>query len=571
MAAVKVLHELGHGLSCKHYHGECHELGFMLLVFTPCLYCNVSDSWMLPNKWHRAFIGAAGMYVELTLAAIATFLWWFSDRTGLLSQLCLSVMFICSVSTLVFNGNPLLRFDGYYILMDLAEIPNLRQKSTEVLKRFMVGVCLGLEQPDNPFLPHRNRFFFGMFTVAAVIYRWVVVLSIVMFLNKVFEPYGLKIIGQIIAFAGFFGLVVQPLWALGKFFYMPGRMHKVKRHRVAASLGVVGVIVLAFLFVPFPHAVKCALELSPRDAAAIYVDVPGLLAELHCKEGDEVREGQLLAVLDNPDLRVSVVKLEGRRQLALTRIRTLEEQTRLGEQQASRQIQGVREELATLKEQLREKQEQLDRLRIVVPENVGKKRAEDTGSGEQVQGPQKLAVIPAPPRPHREEEGRLPVWSGSPLDPKNIGAKLTESDMLCRIGDPRDLEAILVIDQADIELVQEARRDGAQPPVTIQLDIFPGHTLKSRVIDVARVEMKSSPVSLSTQAGGQLDTKTDRTTGVQRPLSTSYQALAPLEDTGALRDLLCTGLRGQAKIATRWQSLGKRVYRYLARTFHFEL
>jgi putative peptide zinc metalloprotease protein len=128
-------------------------------------------------------------------------------------------MFICSVSTLVFNGNPLLRFDGYYILMDLAEIPNLRQKSTEVLKRFMSQLCLGLEQPDNPFLPESNRFLFGLYTVAAVVYRWIVVFSICWFLNKVLEPYGLKVLGQVIAAAGFFGLVVQPLWRLGKFFY----------------------------------------------------------------------------------------------------------------------------------------------------------------------------------------------------------------------------------------------------------------------------------------------------------------------------------------------------------------
>ena len=155
----------------------------MFLVFTPCLYCNVSDSWMLPSKWKRAFIGAAGMYVELFLASVATFLWWFS-QPGLLNQISLSVMFICSVSTILFNGNPLLRFDGYYILMDLLEIPNLRQKSTEVLKRFVVQYCLGIEQPENPFLPQRHQFLFGLFTIAAGLYRWVVVFGICWFLNR---------------------------------------------------------------------------------------------------------------------------------------------------------------------------------------------------------------------------------------------------------------------------------------------------------------------------------------------------------------------------------------------------
>ncbi|MBM4088858.1 MAG: hemolysin D, partial [Planctomycetes bacterium] len=193
MAVTKVLHEFGHGLACKHFGGECHEMGFMLLVFTPALYCNVSDSWMLPSKWHRAGIGAAGIYVEMVLASTATLIWWFTDRTTLLNQVCLSLMFICSVSTLLFNGNPLLRFDGYYILMDLIEIPNLRQKSTEILKRFMVNVCMGIEQPENPFLPQRRRFLFGAYTIAAVVYRWIVVFSILMFLNKVLEPYGLKV------------------------------------------------------------------------------------------------------------------------------------------------------------------------------------------------------------------------------------------------------------------------------------------------------------------------------------------------------------------------------------------
>ena len=89
LGVTKVLHEFGHGMSCKHFGGECHEMGIMVLVLTPCLYCNVSDSWMLPSKWHRAAIGAAGMYVELVLASAATFIWWFSEP-GMLNNLCLN-------------------------------------------------------------------------------------------------------------------------------------------------------------------------------------------------------------------------------------------------------------------------------------------------------------------------------------------------------------------------------------------------------------------------------------------------------------------------------------------------
>jgi putative peptide zinc metalloprotease protein len=324
MGVVKVLHELGHGFSCKHFGGECHEIGVMILVFTPCLYCNVSDSWMLPSKYRRAMIGASGMYVEMVLASIATFLWWFSDPTSLINQLSLSVMFICSVSTLVFNGNPLLRFDGYYILMDLAEIPNLRQKSTEVLKRFMSQLCLGLEQPENPFLPESNRFLFGLYTVAAVVYRWIVVFSICWFLNKVLEPYGLKILGQLVAAAGFFGLVVQPLWQLGKFFYTPGRMHKVKRLNLLISLAVVAALLAFVLFMPLPYTLNCAFQVAPVTPPRSMWTCRAKVDEIHVKNGATVQAGDPLITLRNHDLELAVVELEGELRAVRERLLGLE-------------------------------------------------------------------------------------------------------------------------------------------------------------------------------------------------------------------------------------------------------
>lgn len=549
LAGVKVVHEFGHGMSCKHFGGECHELGAMLLVFTPCLYCNVSDSWMLPNKYHRAIIGAAGMYVEVVMASIATFIWWFSEP-GLLNFLCLQVMFVCSVSTLIFNGNPLLRFDGYYILMDLAEIPNLRQKSTEVLKRFMVQLCLGIEQPENPFLPQGNRFLFGMYTVAAVVYRWIVVLSICWFLNQVLEPIGLKVVGRVIALAGIFGLVVQPLWQLGKFFYTPGRMHKVKKHRLIASVAVVVVAIAAVIFVPLPHSVTCDLELGPRDAASVYVDTAGMIEKAYVRPGERVEAGAPILDLTNVDLELSVAELEGRRALAETRLRSLD-QERYRDENAGMQLEQARELLETISEQLKEKQAELSRLHVVAP----------------VAG----LVLAAPPRPPRPEvDGQLPTWAGSPLDEKNRGSLLTESDLVCRVGDPKDLEALLVVDQADIELVDEVVIKGERPKVRIQLEAFPGTTLHSEIAQIAKVQLKVTPSSLTPTAGGQLETKTDAS-GVARPMSTSYQARAPLPADNSLQGLLRMGMRGCGKIQTRPQSLGERLYRYLARTFHFEL
>ena len=130
LAIVKIIHEFGHGLTAKHFGGEVHEMGMLFLVLTPALYCDVTDSWLLPNKWKRIWISAAGIYVELFLASIATFV-WLRTEPGLTNSLAMATMFICSVNTVLFNANPLLRYDGYYVTADYLEIPNLRIKSTQ--------------------------------------------------------------------------------------------------------------------------------------------------------------------------------------------------------------------------------------------------------------------------------------------------------------------------------------------------------------------------------------------------------------------------------------------------------
>ncbi len=312
LAVTKVLHEFGHGLSCKHFGGECHEMGVMILVLTPCLYCNVSDSWMLPSKWRRAAIGAAGMYVELVIASICTYVWWFS-QPGLLNNLCLNAMFVCSVSTVIFNANPLLRYDGYYILADLTEIPNLRQKATSILSRKLGEWCMGLEPPEDPFLPQRNQAFFAVYSVASAIYRWFVVFSILWFLYKIFQPYHLEVIGQIMVLASLWGLLVMPLYQVGKFLYVPGRLDKVKKTRMFATLAVVVALVAAALFVPLPHSVMSILEVQAYKAEPVYVDVPngGVLDKVYVEAGQRVKKGQRLAQLRNLDIELAIAKLVG--------------------------------------------------------------------------------------------------------------------------------------------------------------------------------------------------------------------------------------------------------------------
>ncbi len=546
LAVTKILHEFGHGLTCKRFGGECHEMGVMILVLTPCLYCNVSDSWMLPNKWHRAAIGAAGIYVEVVIASFCTFIWWFSESGTMLNQLSLSVMFVCSVSTILFNGNPLLRYDGYYILSDIMEIPNLRQKSTTILTRKLGKWCLGLEEPDDPFLPQRNQAMFALYSIAAVIYRWLVVIMILLFLYRVFEPIGLQVLGQVIAAASLYGLIVHPLWKLGKFFAVPGRFHQVKKARMFATLSVVvGLLAAAFL-IPLPHSVYCPLEVQPQDAKQVYVEIPGTLLKPARPAGSQVHQGDVLAELSNLDLELEFVRLQGELETLDERIVSLQLE-RLQEDHFAADAANVLRETEkrheSVRQQLAQKQQDLDRLEIVAPVD-----------GTVMPGP---LVSGRPP-----VEGLLPTWSGTPLDEHNVGAYLQASDLLCQIGDPQKMEAVLVIDQSDRNFVKVHDR------VEIKLSHLPRQMFESRIESIATAELEETPQRLSDKAGGELLTQVDRTTGREVPLSTSYQARALLPNN---ENMLRIGLRGKAKIHTAPQTIANRLWRFLSQTFSFEL
>jgi len=540
LGVSKILHEFGHGLFCKHFGGECHEMGVMILVLTPCLYCNVSDSWMLPNKWHRAAIGAAGIWVEMVLASICALIWWFTGP-GMLNHICLNMMFIASVSTLLFNGNPLLRYDGYYILSDVVEIPNLRQKATSILNRKMGEWFLGLEAPEDPFLPQQNQAFFMLYTVAAVVYRWFIMLSILYFLFKVFEPYGLKIIGQGIALMSIYGLVGMPLYKLVKFFYVPGRLHKVKKPQMYATLGALAVLAAAFFFVPLPYTVLSLLEVKARDAAWVYVDVPGRLERVSVEPGDAVTAGQQLALLSDVDLELDIARLQSERDQQQIRLASLQRR-QYSDPDARDQMLQSAEALAAAENQLAEKMEDRVRLRLVAPED---------------------GVVLPPPwvKEPEETKDQLPSWSATPLEPRNVGAYLQESVPFCQVGDPGKMEASLVIDQAYIDFVEIGQK------VEIKLDELPHDLLTGKIEAIAPEAIEVSPKRLSTKAGGELATRTDES-GVERPQSTSYHASVYLDDPeGVLR----IGLRGRAKIHARWQTLYTRVARLFSETFHFKL
>ncbi|NNF46941.1 MAG: PqqD family peptide modification chaperone, partial [Desulfofustis sp.] len=162
---VKLLHELAHAFATRIWGGEVHEMGIMLLALTPIPYVEASASATFPDKRRRMAVAAAGMAIELLVASLALFL-WLSIESGRVSTIAYNVMLIGGVSTLLFNGNPLLRFDGYYILADWIEIPNLAQRSTRYLGYLLQRYPFGIEEASSPVTVDGERPWFIIYGIA---------------------------------------------------------------------------------------------------------------------------------------------------------------------------------------------------------------------------------------------------------------------------------------------------------------------------------------------------------------------------------------------------------------------
>ena len=545
LVATKVLHEFGHGLTAKHFHGECHEMGIMILVLTPCLYVNVSDSWLLPNKWHRIAIGVAGVCVECTLAAICTFIWWFSEPC-LLHYIALNIMFISSVSTILFNINPLLRFDGYYILADYLEIPNLRQKATKILTQKCSHWFLGMEPPEDPFTPQKNQIWFALYSIAAFCYRWVIMASILFFIYTLFKHYELRIIGQAIAAMSLFSLFVMPIYKVIKFFWVPGRIYKVKKHRFYTSLALFVTLLALFLFYPLPYTVivPAIIELRVSTSQQVFVpDVRGgsQLREILVVPGQSVMPGDVLAVLENPMFHMDLIEAEGYYREMEQELKTVKSMVHYNNLSALR-IGEQEKALAKAQELFQNKQRDFESLVLRAP----------------IAG-----IVVSPPWKMYQSSpyDQLPQWWGTPLEPMNKGVTLEPGTVLCSVGDPKFLEAVLIVNQSKIPFVEIHQR------VELKLHEFPDQTFENEIYEKENHPITSLEPQLSTSAGGEVPaTKKD---GAEEPTHASYKVRILLDNTPDLS--LKVGMTGIGKIHVEPQTLGYRLWRLFNETFNFKL
>lgn len=318
MVIIKTLHEFGHAFFCRKWGGEVHVMGVLLMIFTPMPFVDATSSWSFRSRWKRIMVSSAGMIVELFVAAIMVFV-WANTGPGLLHNLAYNMIFIASVSTLVFNLNPLLRFDGYYILSDLVEIPNLQQRANSQLRHFCERYLFGVKRSQSPADRRKEAFWLTVFGIASGIYRVIVFGGILLVVADHFF-----MIGLIMAAVCAISWVFVPTWKFINYLASSPQLDRTRARAVTVS--AIGLTAILFLLgvVKFPNHFRAPGVLLARERTQIVSSTAGYLVKVLAEPATQVKAGQPLLEFSNPEIdldlanaRASVAEMDARIRLAM--------------------------------------------------------------------------------------------------------------------------------------------------------------------------------------------------------------------------------------------------------------
>lgn len=543
LGVVKVIHEFGHGLSCKAFGGEVHEMGFLLLCFSPAMYCNVSDSWRLPSKWHRIIISFAGIYVELMIAAAATFLWWNTPSQPFVNNLCLNLMVVCSVSTVMFNGNPLMRYDGYYMLADWIEIPNLRDRANRYLQNLAMDYCLGIEVPPEQYMELTRRILFVSYAIISYIYRWVITFVILKFMATFLKPYKLEVISELLAVGALASMIGWPMYRLIKNVSKRGRLPDMKPVRVAISASLVAATLFVVFFIPMPvtrirqHGF---VQVQPTEIMHLAVEVPGTLQEMLVKEGQFVKKGKEIARFLSQDL-------EAQRDQAMAQMGIKETVIRDHDEQINKELDPV------AKGRL-----QAERAR------AKEEYAKAVTTYRQVVAEMERLVLRAP------RDGV--ILNLPPID--EIGKHFGDRDqnpVFCSIGDRSKLRVLVPLSSSDYDLLVENYKKATEKhplEATIRVQGRDSKTWVGRISQLPKSDSPEVPPQLSSRLGGPVAIKPSSPQGKMLPQSQVFLVGVDFVDPD---DSIAINSGAQVKIHCEYRSCAWWIYRTISSTFDLHL
>jgi putative peptide zinc metalloprotease protein len=498
---VKCIHELGHGFATRRWGGEVHEMGIMLLVLMPLPYVDASSSHCFYHKRERMVVAAAGIMVELFIASIAM-VFWLQLESGLAKDICFNLMVVCGVSTVLFNGNPLLRFDGYYLLMDAIEIPNLGSRSNQFFNYLFRRYVLRVQAAPSPVTADGEKIWFVLYGIASNLYRIYISIVIALFVaSKYF------VLGIILAVWAFVGQIIWPsLKGLIGHFVFAKQAGQQSRYLVFVGVALSLCAVLLF-GIPFTYSVSAQGVVMLSGDAQVRAPTEGFQKNVLARSGDYVEPGQLVIQLENAELYSS-------RKLLLAQIDEIEikrNQVMISDQAQSNIYLGS---LQSKRAQLSELNKEIQSLQIVSA---------------------KSGVI------FMNNEAD---WQGRWVD---------KGEVLAYVIDPDAVQATVVVAQQDIESVTEnmARME-------VRFHSAPDRVFSARLLNQVPMATNQLPSSvLGSQHGGAVLVDARDPEGV----ATIGNVFELNIEIGEWPDLTYLGARLNVRFIQSRQVLGLYVYR----------
>ena len=515
--ALKLVHEFAHGLACKKHGGSVREAGVILILLLPVSYVDVTSSWRFRSKWHRMLTAAAGMYAEFFIASVAVLFWSFTGP-GLFNSLCFNVVIMASLTTLVFNGNCLMKFDGYYVLSDWLEIPNLYTLAQKLVSSYAFGPFFRAGTPL-PSLPkaRSKRVFIFCYGVASFLWRILVCASMIIAASTLFNGAGIIL-----------ALIAVVLWLgvpTARFVARVLQRSSAPNGTKSMSYPAMGLAtILALLLVttvPSPGTPKAPAVVEYSPLVVVRADSPGFVSDIRVRGGSQVKKGDVLAVLRNDDLEYELADLRFSLEQSRIKSRVHEHKREMAAWQAEAK------NFASLQKKYDEKQLQVESLTVRAPAS-----------------------------------GTVLAHNLSALK----GVFLQPGDEFLSLGSETRKELHVALSEDDLSPFKMA----VGQPLYVRL---PGdHVFQSRLLRIApRASLECPHSALSAANGGPLAVEA-KVADVEDPLDPQqeHSLLVPhfvgtIELTNEQSLQLKTGQVGVAAVRSHREAIGKHFYRAITR------
>ena len=507
---LKFVHEFAHGIVCKYFGGQVRETGLIFILFAPLAFVDVTSSWRFANRWKRIAVASAGIFVELLIASACVFALLYT-QSAVVKDILTNTILMAGLTTLLFNANPLMRFDGYFVLADLLKIPNLYENGSRAFRQEMGWLFLGQTPNVSCHEIRVRRTIVSIYGWLASVWKVLISVGLTIVASAMFGGFGI-----LLAAFGIVSWFGKPCLEMlkGLSIHFKQRPGSAIRTGLLTSL-VAGFMVASWFWIPSPFSVRAPCLVEFEDAARVRAETAGFIVEMLVHEGDVVEAGDALLRIENRELEAEVAELKAKLQYEQTRERIALDESKAGEAQIA-----VREQRATMTT-LVSRESELANLLVKAPCS-----------------------------------GKIVARKLSHLQDKYV----TRGDILMLIGNERTKEVVISLPAT--ELHSAKRMVGASIP----LEIGSRRKFYATVDRIdPRATIQVSHESLIDPNGGPIAVRQTADKAGQEESTLEYEYLNPrLKMVARIDDSVATtlfaGQRGRAVLPAATPTLGKSAY-----------